>query len=312
MTTIQQAIVAYIRAKTADGASAAHVAWLGFMLDRLGVQCGGLRMEQVTPDALRAYVIWLKEQILAHESQRGHIRAMKALFKWYWEENEHLDPYKMPTRRIKVPKPQEREPRALDLAIFPLLFKATGLDNQGVRDRAILLFMLDTGCRSAGLLGLKVEDLRLTEQCARVREKGDKERIVPLTKFTVMHIRAWLAVRPRGAQTVFCSLHRANWGGPLSKTGLRLILKRLARIANVRSRINPHSFRHALGRAYLSAGGNAAMLRQVMGHRDITTTLNFYVQYYHEEMVRVHQQFSPVVKIEGELSGRRSIGKPQQ
>lgn len=311
MTTIQQAIISYIRAKTADGSSSAHVAWLGFMLERLGVQCGGLRMEQATPDALRTYVLWLREQGLAHESQRGHIRAMKAMFKWYWEEND-LDPYKMPTRRIKVPKPQEREPRALDLAIFPLLFKATGLDAQGVRDRAILLFMLDTGCRSAGLLGVKTEDLRLTEQCARVKEKGDKERIVPLTTFTVKHIRAWLAVRPRGAPTVFCSLHRANWGGALSKTGLRIILKRLARLANVKSRINPHSFRHALGRAYLSAGGNAAMLKQVMGHRDITTTLNFYVQYYHEEMVRVHQQFSPVHQIERELSGSRPIGKPKQ
>lgn len=304
MTTIQQAIISYIRAKTADGAATAHIEWLKYVLNRLGLRLGGIPIERVTPDALREYVIWLREEALSHESQRGHIRGMKAMFRWYWEEHD-LDIYRIPTRRIKVPRPQVREPRAIELAQFVLLFKATGLDVQGVRDRAILLFLLDTGCRAAGLLGVQLDDLRLDELCARVREKGDKERIVPLTQFTVRHIRAWLAVRPRKTSLVFCSLHNANWGGKLSKSGLDIILMRLTKAAGLKTRIGPHRFRHALGRAYLSAGGNAAMLKKVMGHQDVTTTLTFYVEYYHDEMVRDHQSFSPIVQIEGELNGKR-------
>ena len=57
------------------------------------------------------------------------------------------------------------------------------LDNTaGLRDKAILLFLLDTGCRAGGLFSLKVDDLDLQHLRANVLEKGEKGRTLLLVR----------------------------------------------------------------------------------------------------------------------------------
>src|SRR4029078_4632875 len=72
----------------------------------------------------------------------------------------------------------------------------------GVRDRAILEVMYGGGLRAAEVAGLNVSDLDLSQQIARVRGKGRRERLAPIGKCAAAAGVAWLASRkPKTATT---------------------------------------------------------------------------------------------------------------
>ncbi len=165
---------------------------------------------------------------------------------------------------------------------------------KGIRDRAILAFLTDTGCRAGGLLTLRLDDLDLTAGKALVSEKFDKSRVVPFTPYTAELLRQWLAVRPPEAPTVFCSLGPNQYARPLYMSGLHHLLERLKLKAGVTGRINPHSFRHGFAREHLKNGGDLATLARLMGHSNVSVTAEFYAVFTEEELADKHAQFSPM------------------
>jgi len=171
------------------------------------------------------------------------------------------------------------------------LFNATGDNVAGQRDRAILCFLADTGCRLNGLITLTLERLELADRRALVHEKGDTDRIVVFTIYTKHMLRQWLDVRDSATEYVFCSLRT---GERLTDSGINQLLKRLKQKAGVKGRVNPHSFRHNFAREYLRNGGDLATLAKLMGHSNINTTAMYYAVFDIDELTDLHEQFSPL------------------
>lgn len=292
MITVREAYESFMLAKQADGLKPATLTWYQYTLLPLRQALAGVPLAALTADHLRRYVIGMRAQVRSHENQRGHIRAMKALLSWAWQEYEMGG--RCPADRIKIPASRWQTPNAIEIADVRLMLKACLHTPQGYRDRAILLFLTDTGCRAAGLLGLTPEDVDLTRRLATLREKGSKERNVPFTIFTARAIREWLTHRPVGASQLFCAMRFGRHGTEMTYDGLRLLLNRLKRKAGIKGRVNPHSFRHAFARHYLSVGGDLATLSQLLGHSDVSTTANFYTRYSVDELSATHSRFSPV------------------
>lgn len=293
----------------ADGLKPITLRWYRTMLTPVAAALAGLRVDQITTNHLRAYVVRLRERHayqdapqraeqstgLSAASLQSHHRALSRFFGWCKAE------YALaanPMDRIRMPKAQRREPKAVDLADLKRLLDATGDDRAGIRDRAILIFLADTGCRVGGLLGLTPADVDLEHGRAVVYEKGDRTRVVPFTRFTGQMIRAWLNVRPLQASTLFCGLSDQKRATPLTYNGVYQILLRLKRKAGVQGRVNPHSFRHGFAREYLINGGDLATLAQLMGHTTVQVTASYYAIFTMRELQERHQQFSPIAKWE--------------
>lgn len=309
MITVEAAFEEFLMACRADGLKPITIRWYRAMLTPVAATLAGLPVDQVTVNHLRAYVVRLRERPayqdapqraeqvagLSAASLQSHHRALSRFFGWCKAE------YALtanPIDRIRMPKTQRKEPKAVDLADLKRLLEATGDDRQGIRDRAILLFLADTGCRVGGLLGLKPADVDLNYGRAVVYEKGDKTRVVPFTRFTAQMIRTWLTVRPSTASTLFCGLSNQKQATPLTYAGVYQILLRLKRKAGVQGRVNPHSFRHGFAREYLINGGDLATLAQLMGHTNVQVTASFYAIFTMRELEERHHQFSPIAKWE--------------
>lgn len=151
MITVIEAFESFMLAKEADGLSPATLTWYRYTLTPLCKALVGVPLATLTADALRRYVILMRADVRSHENQRGHIRAMKALLNWAWREYELGE--RCPADRIKIPASRWQTPNAIEIGDVRLLIKACEGTPQGYRDRAILLFLTDTGCRAAGLLG---------------------------------------------------------------------------------------------------------------------------------------------------------------
>jgi len=292
----------------ADGLSPNTVRWYRSVLKPLLARYSNRDLAQLDPSAMRQYIVDLQAQNSRYQGARyrpqqpgpmsiftirAHIRALRRFFNWSEAEYGQSNPM----ARIRMPRAPRPAPKAIRLDDLQKLIQATGIDAAGIRDRAMLLFLADTGCRAGGLLSLRLDNLYLDKGRAIVQEKGDRARVVPFTRTTAEVLQKWLEIRPANASTVFCSLSSGYHGQPLSASGLAQVLRRLKARAHVSGRVNPHSFRHGFARQYLSRGGDLATLAQLMGHSSIEVTAMYGV-FSDEELAARHEQFSPIQVLE--------------
>jgi integrase/recombinase XerD len=137
--------------------------------------------------------------------------------------------------------------------------------------------MAETGMRRSEVVNLDIQDLRLSERMAVVRNaKGGKTRLVPLTEALIRLITDGVGDRIQGP--VFLS--RGN--NRLSSRQVNRIVEKAGAVADVqhpdpsRSRLNCHLFRHTFARLWKDAGGSIETLSSILGHASQATTMDLY------------------------------------
>ncbi|MEA3337419.1 MAG: tyrosine-type recombinase/integrase [Chloroflexota bacterium] len=310
---LSEAIGELLVATEADGRSPRTVADYEQKLALLVDFMGDRGLEEIVVGDLRRFVAYLRgregryvghpnrDQIeggLSIASVAGYVRAVKRLFNFLYEE-EIIEAN--PARKLRTPKPGRGEPKAITADDFVRLLDATEGDSLvNRRDRALVLFLADTGCRVGGVVNLKTSEVDITKQVARVTEKGNHTRVVPFSRTTGRALAAWLEVRPAVAYDhVFINLGNRG-GAALTTNGVRQVLRRLKRRSGAKGPVNPHSFRHGFAREYLLNGGDLASLADLLGHRDVKTTWASYAIFRMDELCVKHGRHSPVA-----VMGRR-------
>lgn len=236
---------------------------------------------------------------LSDATVASHIRAVRRLFNFCHQEGIIAE---NPAARLKQPKPKRGEPKAASMEDLPKLLKATEGDSQlARRDRAMLLTLVDTGCRVGGLVRMRVDDLDLEHGTIYLCEKGDKGRYVFITPITQAALRLWLEVRPTGKGDHVWNTLSSGAGDHLSEQGFREVFRRLKQKANVTGPINPHAWRHAFAREYLKNDGDLASLADVMGHSDVSVTHRAYAIFRTEELQAKHARHSPLARLAIEM-----------
>lgn len=299
---VKQAILYYLQSCEANGLRPASLRWYSSLL---GAFCDDFQNHDIThvsAQDLRGYIIGLRARVsryvdapqkpeqgggLSDASISGHIRALHTFWKWVSVEYDLPNPM----RNIKRPRFQKPLPKAIDASDFIRIFEATSLDDMGKRDRAILAFLADTGCRVGGLVSLTKTNLFLDAHRAVVIEKGGNPRTVVYTAYTARLLTVWLQAHEFVTDSVFPSM---TTGQPLTTWGVSQVLERLKDKSGVRGRVNPHSFRHNFAREYLRNGGDVATLSRLLGHSTITTTAAYYAVFSTDELAEFHEKYSPL------------------
>jgi len=144
------------------------------------------------------------------------------------------------------------------------------------RDIAITGLMFFCGLRSRETINLKVSDVNLTENYARILGKGDKERIIPLTDNLIKVILRYLRLeRPQtDSAHLFLVLKGPRRGSPLTTSAIRKIFRYHRKVSGI-YRANAHRFRHTFGANMAKAGIPLVSLMKLMGHADIQTTMKY-------------------------------------
>jgi len=284
---ITDAVVSFLEAIESDGLKSKTIAWYRWLL--LSELCGryGRRsVHTITASDLRRYIVEQRKRLLSEDTIHAHHRALHRFFNWCSAEYGTANPMV----NMKLPKqPKPKLPKAISIFDIVRLIETCGDDQLGIRDAAMIAFLADTGCRAAGVCGLKLIDLDMDHGRAHVTEKGDKVRAVYFSETTAVLMGRWLDQRDRAA-TVFHN-HR---GAPITPNGLLQMTNRRKAQAGIRGRTNPHSFRHGFAREYLKAGGDLATLARILGHEDVSTTALFYGVFTGDEIQNAHRKHSPM------------------
>jgi len=297
---LQSAVDEFLIALSADGLKAKTMSWYRWSLGAFVAAFPSSTIADLTASTMRHFIAdlrsrkwqWngsqhIKQDVpLSDDTINAHVRVLHRF--WSWTAAE----YKLsnPMATIRYPKKPEVQPKAIAISDVQALFAACEGSRAAARDRVILALLLDTGCRAGGLVGLRPEDVQVDQRKAIVLEKGSKSRSIYYTSVTAELLSLWMVERVPKATHFFYNLESLE---PLTVYGLRHLLKRLAKRAGVRGRVNPHSFRHAFAREYLREGGDLSTLSRLMGHRDVGTTIHHYAIFDQDEVREAHEKYSP-------------------
>jgi integrase/recombinase XerD len=144
-----------------------------------------------------------------------------------------------------------------------------------LRSAALLELLYGTGARISEAVGLDLDDLDLDQTAAAVRLRGNggRGRVVPLGRYAVAALSAYLARgRPvlasgESGSAVFLSRR----GGRLSRQSAWSALRAAAEAAGLEG-VSPHVLRHSFATHLLDGGADVRVVQELLGHASVRTT----------------------------------------
>ena len=170
--------------------------------------------------------------------------------------------------------------------INQLLDKLPKSTNKEIRDKAILEIMYSSGLRVSEVSNLNLNDFN-ENNSIKVLGKGNKERILPITK------RASKAIK----QYVYNSRSNLNIKSSevalfLGVRGSRISDREIRRVVKLRLGTFPHSIRHTFATHLLEGGADLRVVQELLGHNDPSTT-QIYTHVSKKQLKLKHQQSHP-------------------
>lgn len=219
---------------------------------------------EITPDTIRRYLFWLDETNHNEGGIHAAYRALKAFLFWFEDEND-LDNWRNPIRKVHAPKVALEPLQGISTADFQRLLDACGNNKfYSLRDKAILLTLLDTGIRANELIQLNIDDFDYISGTVLIRQgKGRKPRIVYTGKKTRKSLRAYLKRHNNSAP-----LFTTHAGDRLTYAGLREIILRLADRAKIEAP-NLHDFRRSFALTLWRNKVDLQTIARLMGHTSL-------------------------------------------
>jgi site-specific recombinase XerD len=140
----------------------------------------------------------------------------------------------------------------------------------GLRDRGILSVLYGTGIRASECASLRVSDVDLDGMTITVTGKGGHQRTIPLNERVVAALDIY--ARARGAALPTAPFFRSRRGRAMSRGAVYERVRTLAARAGIRKTVSPHRLRHTFATHLVKAGVGLVTIRDLLGHRLITST----------------------------------------
>lgn len=227
----------------------------------------------VSSSAVRSFLGMLMDNGL---SKKSVVRKLSTLRSFYKYLSRKAIVRNNPTVSVVTPKIEKTLPEFVDrnsMSAICDLPDATTFS--GSRDSAILELLYGSGIRQSELIGLKINDIDLHNGTVKVTGKGNKQRIVPLTRQSkeslhryFPHRKELLNTHRRSDTTVF-----------LTEKGQRMYPQRiysivrhyLKAVTEVRQK-SPHVLRHSFATHLLDNGADILAVKEMLGHESLSTT----------------------------------------
>ncbi|MGC8721696.1 MAG: site-specific tyrosine recombinase/integron integrase [Caldisericaceae bacterium] len=214
------------------------------------------------PDYENTKNYFSKKQGITRNSRATQTRILRSFAKFIQKE------YKANFDLPDVPKSSTTLPVFLTKAEVSRLLTAA---SSNIRDITILSFIIFTGVRVSELVDLTIENVNLKDNYARVRGKGDKERIIPIAPDLSRMLKTYLSTRNNDSEYLFTSKFDDRFT-PLS---IQLMVRKYSLKAKLGKRITPHKLRHTFATLALEAGVSPITISELLGHSSLNTTMKY-------------------------------------
>jgi len=252
--------------------------FFSFLADTTGTSVAKLKLADLNVQAVKAFLVHLESQRANSVVTRNcRLTALRSFIAHLLRNDvtlagEYQRILSLPMKRAPTAPAVYLEPEEMSA----ILKQPDRKSLLGLRDRALLLFIYNTGARISEALAVRLQDLSLTRpKQVRLYGKGKKERLCPLWDETASALKELLKVaRTPPDEPIFRNRH----GEILTRDGVAGLLRKYTAMAArelpaIRSRpVSPHVLRHSCAVALLQAGNDPTVIRDYLGHVSVATT----------------------------------------
>lgn len=199
---------------------------------------------------------------------------------------------KNPTIKIKVKTAKQSLPTLISDIDLKTIFDSFNDVPNDIYLNTIFEFLYSCGLRVSELCNLTFNDLSIENMIIKVKGKGSKERIVPISDVALKKLSEYRNFRDTW------NIHKSNnifineYGNKLTRQYVWSKLKEILIVNNITNDYSPHSFRHTYATHLLDGGADLRYVQELLGHSDIATT-QIYVHLQNKRIKKDYDQFFP-------------------
>lgn len=252
----------FLNAKIIEGKSPKTIERYKYILTKALTQIN-CPATKVTVAHLRAWLMGERTRGVADSTLEGSRSILRSYFSWLHREGIiTIDPTANLTT-IKCAK-------IVRMPYSDVEIERLKAGCKSVRDKALVCFLLSTGCRVSEVVGLNFTAVDYTDMSCKVRGKGNKERIVYIDSVTAMYLKQYMAIRKDGTDALFA----ARGGRRFTAAGIEKLLRELGERTGIQN-VHPHRFRRTLATNLINRGMPIQEVAHILGHEKLDTTMRY-------------------------------------
>jgi integrase/recombinase XerC len=256
-----------------------------------------LNLDKIDRKTIRGFLAWSN---LNKQNKRTVARKLSSLRSFFkYAQSQNLIEVN-PTEELDSPKLDRKLPVSLTYnQINHLLEQPDTASYLGFRDRTMMELFYSSGLRVSELVGLNRQDFSFIDLTIKLRGKGKKERMIPITKNAAQWIKSYLEHSERfqkskshtpqvDTQAIFLNKH----GTRLSPRSVDRNFDHYLRQSGLAGKITPHTIRHTIATHWLENGMDLKTIQVLLGHSSLSTT-TIYTQVSTKLKKKVYDETHP-------------------
>jgi integrase/recombinase XerC len=294
---VQRAIDKFLRSLGERNVSPHTIKAYSGDLELFAAYVGSRKFEEIDHLTVRGFLSSLYDKGLGKTSVARSLAAVRSLYRWLAQEGmveqnpaALVSTPKLPKKLPRVPTVEEMnsvlDGNMPEIVSFP------------ERDRLMLELLYGCGIRNSELVGINIDDIRMSAEAILIRGKGKKERYVPFGDAVKSAFATYLPAR----QFVLSEFRKNTpallinqRGGRLTTRSVGRIIKKIAVAKGLSADVHPHTLRHAFGAHMLEEGADLRAIQEMLGHERLSTTQR-YTQLSMKHLIHVYDQTHPRAK----------------
>ncbi|MBR0431557.1 tyrosine-type recombinase/integrase [Candidatus Saccharibacteria bacterium] len=261
---------------------------------------GDFKPEQITTELIRKYRLKLNRyksvngENLDIITQTYHLIALRGFLKYLAKRGiKSLDP-----TLVELPHITRKQVTFLHYDEVERILKEIPTDDEnGLRDRAMIMLLFSGGLRVSELVSLNRDSINLQRREFMVRGKGNKDRPIFIDEPTADSIDDYLSSRSDSLPALFLNnshnQQAVDTSGNfrrISARSVERIVQKYAKLAGITKHVSPHTLRHSFATDLLMNGADLRSVQALLGHSDVSTT-QIYTHVTDPHLREVHAKY---------------------
>ena len=235
---------------------------------------------QINSRLVRDYLTRVRESGVSSSTVHGHARGIRAFVRFL-----HAEEYVEKQIQVTMPRVEVKPMRLLSEEELGKVLKVC----RRPRDKALILFMVDTGLRRSEVLYLDWLDVDIARGVVNVRRtKNKKPRSVFIGAKTR---RALMKYRRTVSHVDNQPLFQTVSGRRFESSGLRQVFRRISERAGIK--FSAHDLRRTFATLSLRNGMNPLHVQSMLGHSSLEMTRR-YIQLVKDDLIQAHSEHGPI------------------
>lgn len=258
----------------------------------LDVQFGTPQLKDINQGVVRSWLASLKETGISSKSINRKISSLRSFFKYQLKMGVLQI---TPMANVITPKVGKRLPVFVKEEETKQLLKTlqqSTEDWKTLNAKMLILLFYNTGMRLSELINLREKQFDPGRSQIKVLGKGNKERIIPVSKELIKHIGNYCQLKKKEFEKTDDVLLVTEKGKKLYPKYAYLLVKKCLAGAGTLDKKSPHVLRHTFATHLMNSGASLNAVKELLGHSSLAST-QIYTHNSIEKLRNVHKKAHP-------------------